>query len=130
MRKLSFILALVIAFSCTNKTEIAKESATNFLNAYINYNYDEAAKFCTPDLCEKIKKSIDDYNNLDESVKNFIAQECSNLTPKITSAEQVGKSDTIIVNYQLVKALNDSTTTPQITSTLKIANGKIFQLNK
>ena len=71
---------------------------------------------------------------MDDSVKNMLKEQCSQLQAIISSVQRVNESDTFIVSYNIVKCVADSTGDVAeqefIVSELKLVDGKVVSLNK
>lgn len=133
MKKLLLVIAVTLAVGCTNKTNQAQECAQHFLDSFLANEYDSAVKYCAPEFEEEFLKAVDDYRNLSEEIKNMVVTQCSKLKAVVTSVERVNSSDTFIVNYNIIKAVADSTAIFEegvITSSLRVVDGKVQKLNK
>ncbi len=133
MKKLLLVIAVTLAVGCTNKTNQAQECAQQFLDSFLANEYDSAVMYCAPEFEEEFLKAVDDYRNLSEEIKNMVVTQCSKLKAVVTSVERVNSSDTFIVNYNIIKAVADSTAIFEegvITSSLRIVDGKVQKLNK
>ena len=87
---------------------------------------------CSEDFKEEFAKATEDYRNLRDDIKSIITQQCSSYRAVVTSVERVNSSDTFVVNYNIVKPAADSTAFEKgiISSSLKVVEGKVQQLNK
>lgn len=132
MKKLLLAVAVTLAVGCTDKTNQAQESAQQFLDAFLANDYDAAAKLCSEDFKVDFAKATEDFRNLGDDIKAIVAQQCSSYKAVVTSVERVNSSDTFVVNYNIVKPAVDSTAFEKgiISSSLKIVEGKVQQLNK
>ena len=132
MKKLLLAVAVTLAVGCTDKANQAQESAQQFLDAFLANEYDTAAKLCTEDFKEEFVKATEDYRNLSDDIKAIITQQCSSYKAVVTSVGRVNSSDTFVVNYNIVKPAADSAAFEKgiISSSLKVVEGKVQQLNK
>ena len=132
MKKLLLVVAVTLAVGCTNKANQAQECAQQFLDAFLANEYDAAAKLCSEDFQVDFIKATDDYRNLSDDVKQLLVEQCSSYKAVVTSVERINSSDTFVVNYNIVKPAVDSAAFEKgiISSSLKIVEGKVQQLNK
>ena len=132
MKKLLLVVAVTLAVGCTNKANQAQECAQQFLDAFLANEYDAAAKLCSEDFQVDVIKATDDYRNLSDDVKQLLVEQCSSYKAVVTSVERINSSDTFVVNYNIVKPAVDSAAFEKgiISSSLKIVEGKVQQLNK
>lgn len=134
MKKLLIGLAVCILAGCANKTQQAQESAQGFLDAFLTNDFEKAALFCSEEFNDDFSQATEDFNKLDDSVKNMLKEQCSQLQAIISSVQRVNESDTFIVSYNIVKCVADSTGDVAeqefIVSELKLVDGKVVSLNK
>ncbi len=132
MKKLLLVVAVTLAVGCANKTNQAQECAQQFLDAFLANEYDAAAKMCSDDFQVNFAKATEDYRNLSDDIKTLLVEQCSSYKAVITSVERVNSSDTFVVNYNIVKPAVDSAAFEKgiISSSLKVVDGKVHQLNK
>lgn len=134
MKRLFILLAVCILAGCTDKTKQAQECAQGFLDAFLANDFSNASAFCSEDFSADFKKAIDDFENLDDSVKMMLQQQCSMLKAKVNSVQRVNESDTFVVCYNIVKSVVDSvgnqTEEELIVSGLKVVDEKVVSLNK
>ena len=61
--------AMAATVTSCNKGPKPEETAIGFLNAYLSTDYATAASFCTKELSEFFNESVQDFENLTDSVK-------------------------------------------------------------
>lgn len=133
MKKVLFIFAMCVLAGCSNKANKAQKAAEEFLDAFLQNDYKRATGLCSVQFQQEFGKSITDFESLNDPVKEMIKEQCAQLKYEITSVERINKSDTFNVNYNILKALPDSSSLSDkhmFSSTLKVVNGEIIQLNK
>lgn len=81
-----------------------EDKAIAFLNAYFATDYATAENYCTQDLSEFLSNSVKDLNSLTDSVKSMIKRHTAYYKPQINSVTKVGKGDTAVVYYTIVKS--------------------------
>ena len=132
MKKLLLVVAITLAMGCSNKEEQAQVCAQQFLDAFLANEYDSAAKLCTDDFKDEFTRATEDYRNLSDDIKALLVEQCNSYKAVVTSVERINSSDTFVVNYNIVKPAADSAAFEKgiISSSLKIVDGKVQQLNK
>ena len=133
MKKVLFILALCVMAGCSNKANKAQKAAEEFLDAFLQNDYKTATQLCSEQFGQEFEKSITDFENLNNPIKEMIKEHCAQLKYEIISVERINKSDTFNVNYNILKSLPDSSSLSDkqmFSSTLKVMGGEIIQLNK
>lgn len=123
MRKILFILAICSLAGCTNKEERAVESAGVFLDAFLANDYQKAAGCCSDTLKVEVDKAFERFRQLDTNIRALLVNECQQYRTEIGAAERIGDSDTIKVNYKIIK---DSS----ISGYLKVLEGKILSIGE
>lgn len=104
-----FSLTIMVMSSCKSEGTEPENIAETFLTAYLSTDFNKAATCCTGVLSEELKEAVKEFETLDESLKKSIMASSAQLVPKINSVEKIGKGDTLVVNYSLVKSTPDST---------------------
>ena len=94
--------AMAATVTSCNKGPKPEETAIGFLNAYLSTDYPTAASFCTKEPSEFFNESVQDFENLTDSVKSIIKRQTAYFTPQIDSVSKYGK-DTLLVSYTIVK---------------------------
>lgn len=133
MKKVLFIFAMCVLAGCANKADKAQNTAEEFLDAFLQNDYKRATQLCSSEFQQVFGETIKDFENLQDPVKEMIKEHCAQLKYEITSVERVNKSDTFNVNYDIVKALPDSsslTSFQVFSSTMQIVKGEVAKLNK
>lgn len=133
MKKIFLALALCAAVSCSNKANQAQECAQNFLDAFLANDFETAVESCSENFRPGFSATIDNFRNLDESIKEIIRSECAKYRAEITSVERINESDTFQVAYTIVKVQPDTLSKIKegaINSTLMVVGGKVEQLNR
>ena len=119
---------------CASSADKARESAEEFLKAFLANDLAGASAMCSEDLGEDFIKAMEDYNSLDESLKEMIHKQCSQLRAGVVSVERLNESDTFKVYYNIIREFPDSAGNcrPQevISSSLKVVGGKVVSLNR
>ena len=125
MKKVLFVFALCVLAGCASKTDKAQKAAEEFLGAFLQNDYKTATQLCSDEFQQEFGKTIGDFENLQEPVKQMIKEHCSQLKYEISSVERINKSDTFNVNYNIIKALPDSSSASQqiFATTLQVVNG-------
>lgn len=132
MKKIFLVLVVVMAFGCTSKSDMAQQSAQNFLDAFLANDYSGAAGYCSEDFQADFQKIIEDFQNLDEPTRNILKEQCSLYKAQIEGVERVNESDTFKVNYKIVHISPDNSSFEQevaAQNTLRILDGKVIMLN-
>jgi hypothetical protein len=131
MKKVLAVLAICAIAGCTNKEEQALAGAENFLDAYLANDYIKAAECCTGDLKAELDNVLADFRQLDSNVRALLVSECSQYRAEVGPVERIGDSDTIKVNYRIIKGESDTQVTENvITSSLKVLDGKILKIGE
>ena len=131
MKKVLAVLAICAIAGCTNKEEQALAGAENFLDAYLANDYIKAAECCTGDLKAELDNVLADFRQLDSNVMALLVSECSQYRAEVGPVERIGDSDTIKVNYRIIKGESDTQVTENvITSSLKVLDGKILKIGE
>jgi hypothetical protein len=131
MKKVLAVLAICAIAGCTNKEEQALAGAENFLDAYLANDYIKAAECCTGDLKAELDNVLADFRQLDSNVMALLVSECSQYRAEVGPVERIGDSDTIKVNYRIIKGESDTQVTENvITSSLKVLDGKIMEIGE
>lgn len=131
MKKVLAVLAICAIAGCTNKEEQALAGAENFLDAYLANDYIKAAECCTGDLKAELDNVLADFRQLDSNVRALLVSECSQYRAEVGPVERIGDSDTIKVNYRIIKGESDTQVLDNvITSSLKILDGKIMEIGE
>ena len=131
MKKVLAVLAICAIAGCTNKEEQALAGAENFLDAYLANDYIKAAECCTGDLKAELDNVLADFRQLDSNVRALLVSECSQYRAEVGPVERIGDSDTIKVNYRIIKGESDTQVTENvITSSLKVVDGKIMEIGE
>lgn len=94
---LIFLLSVV---SCADKTEEAKSVSEHFLNAYFSNDYHTAAGFCSEDLAETVSSLANEYDALDQGIKDAVNKVSSELEVSIT--EVIEEKNLATVGYNIV----------------------------
>ncbi|MEF9985573.1 MAG: hypothetical protein RSC28_06165 [Bacteroidales bacterium] len=125
--------------SCKSDKPQPKNVASEFLGAYLSADFNKAASYCTPKLSEELKLAVKEIENLNESLKKQITTSTAEFVPQIGEIEKIGKGDTLIVNYRIVKSSPDSTLDANVADVIKssislvkdeIVGWKVLKLNK
>ena len=131
MKKILAVLAICALAGCTNKEEQALAGAENFLDAFLANDYAKAAECCTDDLKVELDKVLTDFRQLDSNVRALLVSECSQYRAEVGPVERIGDSDTIKVNYRIIKGESDTQVTENvIASSLKVLDGKIMEIGE
>lgn len=132
MKRIFMALALCVAVSCTNKSEVAQNGAQSFLDAFLANDFNTAAACCTEGFQEEFNAATESYRNLDGPIKALLQEECSRYKAEITSVRRVNESDTFLVNYNIVHIAADSLQMKKgaINSTLVVVEGKVDKINR
>ena len=131
MKKVLAVLAICAIAGCTNKEEQALAGAENFLDAYLANDYIKAAECCTGDLKAELDNVLADFRQLDSNVRALLVSECSQYRAEVGPVERIGDSDTIKVNYRIIKGESDTQVMENvITSSLKVLDGKILKIGE
>lgn len=133
MKKGLFILAMCVLAGCANKEEQAQMAAGAFLEAFIANDFQAATQMCSENFKEEFEKSVSDFENLPDQVKQMLKEQCSQVKYEIVSVARIEKSDTFVVNYNIARVQEDTSSfqmQPLASSTLKIVGGKVDRLNK
>lgn len=133
MKKVLFIFAMCVLAGCANKADNAQKAAEEFLGAFLQNDFKKASQLCSDEFQQEFGRTIKDFENLDNSVKQMITDYCAQLKYEITLVERINKSDTFNVQYNIVKALPDSSSIPSqqmFSTSMQIVKDKIAKLNK
>ena len=133
MRKGLFILAICMFAGCANKADQAQKVAGSFLEAFIANDFKGATQMCSDNFKEEFGKTVADFENLPDQVKQMLKEQCSQIKYEIMSVERVEKSDTFVVNNNIARVQQDTSSfqqQPLASSSLKIVGGKVDRLNK
>ena len=106
--KLTILGALLFAFASCNPTAKPQEVAENFLNAYFAAEYEDAAKYCTPDLGNDLLEALKDAQALDDAIRANIQKHTKSYKPQIVKTEQPAKKDSVVINYIVTNINSDS----------------------
>lgn len=132
MRKTMLALALFLAAAgCTNKEKQAEACAGVFLDSFLSNDYDAAAECCADGFKEEFLKTTAGFKDLDSNVRALLISECSKFKAEIVSAQKKDDSDTVVVDYRILRQ-KDSVTFEKgaIGGTLIVVDGKINRLGK
>ena len=133
MKKVLFIFAMCVLAGCANKDDNAQKAAEEFLGAFLQNDFKKASQLCSDEFQQEFGRTIKDFENLDNSAKQMITDYCAQLKYEITLVERINKSDTFNVQYNIVKALPDSSSIPSqqmFSTSMQIVKDKIAKLNK
>ncbi len=131
MKKILAVLAICAIAGCTNKEEQALAGAENFLDAFLANDYAKAAECCTDDLKVELDKVLTDFRQLDSNVRALLVSECSQYRAEVGPVERIGDSDTLKVNYIIVKGESDAQGVGDaITNSLMVVDGKILKIGE
>ena len=133
MRKGLFILAMCVLAGCANKADKAQKAASEFLDAFIANDFQSATHMCSDNFREEFGKTVSDFENLPDQVKQMLKEQCAQVKYEIVSVERIEKSDTFVVNYNIARVQEDTSSfkqQPLASSTMKIVGGKVDRLNK
>lgn len=105
---LIILATILFAFTSCNSSAKPQKVAEDFLNAYFAAEYENAAKYCTPELGDDLLESLKDAQALDEAVRTNIQKHTKFYKPQVIRAEQPAKKDSVIVNYIVTNISSDS----------------------
>ena len=92
-----------------------------------------AALQCSEAFRPEFGKAIEDFRNLPDRVKEMLQEQCSQLRYEISAVQRAGKSDTFIVEYNILRAEPDTSAFRQlelVSSTLRVVGNKVDALNR
>lgn len=133
MKKVFSILAVCLLASCADKASQAQGCADKFLDAFLKNDLEGAAQLCSESFKPEFSRSVEDFRNLPQQVKEMVQEQCSALEYEISLVERINKSDTFIVEYNIRRAEPDTAAFRQqelVESALRIVDGKVDALNR
>ena len=86
---MALVISLTIAVSCNSHKKSIEEQAQGFLGSYFSLNFEEAAKFCTDSLHDKLIK-LKIYESKSSVVDSLVKNKLSNLVFKINNIQREG----------------------------------------
>ena len=133
MKKVFSILALCLLAGCADKAGQAQGCADKFLDSYLKNDFEGALQQCSEVFRPEFGKTIDDFRNLPQQIREMLQEQCSRLKYEVSEVQRVGKSDTFVVEYNIMRAEPDTAAFKQqelVSGTLRIVNGKVDALNR
>ena len=133
MKKVFSILTLCLLAGCADKAGEAQECAGRFLDAYLKNDFEGAVQQCSEKFGEDFGRTVEDFRNLPQNIKEMLQEQCSQLKYEILSVQRVNKSDTFVVEYNILKSEPDTAAFRQqelVSSTLMVVGGKVDALNR
>jgi hypothetical protein len=133
MKKVFSVLALALLAGCAGKADKAQGCAGKFLDAFLKNDFEGATQLCSESFRPEFSRTIEDFRNLPEQVSEMVQEQCSALEYEILSVARINKSDTFIVEYNIVRAKPDTAAFRQqelVGSVLRIVDGKVDALNR
>ena len=106
--RLIILATVLLAFTSCNSSTKPQEVAENFLNAYFAAEYEDAAKYCTPELGNDLLEALKDAQALDEAIRANIQKHTKSYKPQIIKTEQPAKKDSVVINYIVTNINADS----------------------
>ncbi|MFA7116279.1 MAG: hypothetical protein WC140_03455 [Bacteroidales bacterium] len=132
MKKFNFSLLLIIISglvlsisSCTSKTEKAETICKEFLTAYFTADYTTAMTYCTPEMASQINKATENYQDLEQRIKDDLIKANKNIDKKIISSKVIDDSKIQVIytlKYPGKKATKNGMTLIKIDGKLLISN--------
>ncbi len=133
MKRVFSILAMCLLAGCAGKADRAQGCAGKFLDAFLKNDFEVATQLCSDGFRPEFSRTIEDFRNLPQQVKEMVQQQCSALEYEILSVERVNKSDTFMVEYNIIRLETDTSAFRQqelVVSVLRVVDGKVDALNR